>query len=69
MKITGINPYYTYNNKIPFKRSVEEHKSWGATIDPITNEASFKLFTYPDTKAVSVKIYDEKTLKNIELSV
>lgn len=60
MRITGINPYYTYNNKIPFKRSVEEHKSWGAAIDPITNEASFKLFTYPDTKAVSVKIYDEK---------
>lgn len=57
MKITGVNPYY---NKITFKRSMEEHKSWGATIDPVTDEASFKLFTYPDTKAVSVKIFDEK---------
>ncbi len=41
---------------LSFGRSWAEHKSWGATIDPKTKEASFKLLTYPDTKAVIVNV-------------
>ncbi len=41
---------------ISFGRTWAEHKSWGATIDPKTKEASFKLLTYPDTKAVIVNV-------------
>ena len=41
---------------ISFGRSVAEHKSWGAQIDPETKEASFKILTYPDTKKVTVTV-------------
>ena len=41
---------------ISFGRSEKEHKSWGAVIDPKTKETSFKLFTYPDTKGVTVTV-------------
>ena len=47
------NVYYT---PISFGRSIAEHKSWGAKIDPITKEASFKILTYPDTKRVTVTV-------------
>lgn len=41
---------------LSFGRTWSEHKSWGATIDPKTKEASFKLLTYPDTKSVVVNV-------------
>lgn len=41
---------------ISFGRSEAEHKSWGAQIDQTTKEASFKIFTYPDTKKVTVTV-------------
>lgn len=41
---------------VSFGRSEAEHKSWGAQIDPKTKEASFKIFTYPDTKKVTVTV-------------
>ncbi len=46
------NVYY----KPSFGRSWAEHKSWGAVIDPETKEASFKIFTYTDTKKVEVLV-------------
>lgn len=41
---------------LSFGRTWAEHKSWGAVIDPTTKEASFKLFTYPDSKRVTVNV-------------
>ena len=35
-----------YYKPVSFGRSLAEHKSWGAVIDPQTKEASFKIFTY-----------------------
>lgn len=55
---------------ISFGRTWAEHKSWGATIDPKTKEASFKIFTYPDTKGVVVNVTkrnNPKTKKAYEL--
>ena len=48
---------------LSFGRSVAEHKSWGAQIDPQTKEASFKILTYPDTKKVTVTV--EKRDRNL----
>lgn len=45
-----------YYKPVSFGRSEKEHKSWGAQIDPETKEASFKIFTYPDTKRVTVTV-------------
>ena len=46
---------------LSFGRSVAEHKSWGAQIDPQTKEASFKILTYPDTKKVTVTVEKRDT--------
>ncbi len=46
---------------LSFGRSVAEHKSWGAQIDPNTKEASFKILTYPDTKRVTVTVEKRDT--------
>ena len=51
---SGVNNIYF--SDIPFKRSWKEHKSWGAFVDPKTKEVTFKIFTYPDTKRVSVSV-------------
>ncbi len=45
-----------YYKPLSFGRSLSEHKSWGAVIDPKTKETSFKIFTYPDTKSVNVTV-------------
>lgn len=47
---------------LSFGRTWAEHKSWGASINPKTKEASFKIFTYPDTERVTVTVEskDEK---------
>ena len=50
---------------ISFGRSVAEHKSWGAQIDPETKEASFKILTYPDTKKVTVTVKKRGTKKEL----
>ena len=49
-----ININSSYN--ISFKRSWKEHKSWGAVVDPETKDVSFKIFSYPDTKKVTVNV-------------
>ena len=49
-----ININSSYN--ISFKRSWKEHKSWGAVVDPETKDVSFKIFSYPDTKRVTVNV-------------
>ena len=41
---------------LSFGRTWAEHKSWGATINPKTKEASFKILTFPDAKGVSVTV-------------
>ncbi len=41
---------------LSFGRTWAEHKSWGAVIDPVTKETSFKIFTFPDTKKVTVTV-------------
>ncbi len=50
---TISNVYY---QPVSFGRTLAEHKSWGAQTDPKTKEISFKLFTYPDSKKVTVTI-------------
>ena len=45
-----------YYMPVSFGRTVAEHKSWGAQVDPKTKDVSFKILTYPDTKKVEVTI-------------
>ena len=45
-----------YYKPISFGRRIEEHRSWGARINPDTKEVSFKIFTYPDSKRVTAVI-------------
>ena len=55
---------------LSFGRTWAEHKSWGATINPKTKEASFKILTFPDAKGVSVTVQkngDEENTKTYEL--
>ncbi len=55
---------------LSFGRTWAEHKSWGAVINPETKEASFKIFTYPDTERVTVtveKANQEEKTKEYEL--
>ena len=41
---------------ISFGRKIDEHKSWGAVVNPETKEVTFKLLTFPDVKKVDVNI-------------
>ncbi len=54
-----------YYKPLAFGKKLEEHNSWGARINPKTNELSFKIFTFPDAKEVYALIYkeDEKDIK------
>lgn len=45
-----------YCPKMSFKHSYTEHVSWGANYIKKNQKANFKLFTFPDTKAVFVEI-------------
>lgn len=58
-----------YYKPMSFGRSIAEHKSWGAQIDPATKEATFKLLTYPDSKKVTVTVQkrNSKNKKSYEL--
>lgn len=44
---------------LSFGRSWAEHQSWGGIIDPKTKQTSFKLFTFPDVKKVTVTVEKE----------
>ena len=54
---------------ISFGRKAEEHKSWGAVVNPQTKEVTFKLLTFPDVKKVEVNIQKkgEEEVKSYEL--
>lgn len=62
----GSMPLNLHRNQISFGRSWEEHKSWGATLNP-DGTTNFKFFTYPDTKKVYIEILnDPKSKEGIE---
>ena len=64
MKIeTNYNYGYRYNRQPSFKRNLQEHASWGAKYIKNTGKTNFKLFTFPNAKAVFVEIA-EKAGKN-----
>lgn len=69
-KIPAAMPSYgipnIYYNTITFTRKFEEHKSWGATVDPETKDVSFKIFTFPDAKDVQVKIFNKNNPKKFK---
>ena len=49
--------YYGRNSKMPsFGRAWEEHTSWGASYLAKEGKTNFKLFSFPDAKAVFVEI-------------
>ncbi len=56
-----------HTNNIAFTRRMEEHRSWGANIDPVSKEVSFKIFTYPDVQSVNVKIYDRNNPEKFKI--
>lgn len=56
-----------HTNNIAFTRRIEEHRSWGANIDPVSKEVSFKIFTYPDVQSVNVKIYDRNNPEKFKI--
>lgn len=61
MKILGIN-----NRNINFKRSWNEHQSWGVRVDK--QNPTVKLFSFPDANRVFIKLNKgEKNEKLIEL--
>ena len=68
MKITAIgqeNRYRSRNNysKQPaFGRLWEEHISWGANYIKETGKTNFKLFSFPDAKAVFVEVADKAVI-------
>lgn len=68
MKISKIG--LSSFNQVNFTRTLKEHKSWGARVNPETKDVSFKLFTYPDTQAAKVLLYgssEQDDVKEIPL--
>ena len=53
-----------YYKPLSFGRSMKEHNSWGARINPDTKEASFKILTYPDTQKVEVVVQKRNNPEN-----
>ena len=47
---------FAYSSSIAFTRKWSEHKSWGAVVDPKTKDVTFKLFTFPNARRVTVTI-------------
>ena len=67
MKIQNIgNDYKTANLnrqiKPSFGRVWEEHVSWGANYVKKTGKTNFKLFSFPDAKAVFVEVADKAAI-------
>lgn len=54
---------------ISFGRKLQDHRSWGLRFDPNTKEASFKIFTYPDSKRVTAIVEKAKTKETIEIEL
>lgn len=68
MKIQNINvtlaPRHKQTNYAPaFQRNWSEHASWGANYLKETGKTNFKLFSFPDAKAVFVEIADKAAIK------
>ena len=62
MQITKIGA----GQRVNFGRTQKEHMSWGARVNPETKDVSFKLFTYPDAKSVSVVVEDGKNPDEVQ---
>ena len=45
-----------YNRQPAFRRNWSEHVSWGANYVKETGKTNFKLFSFPDAKAVFVEV-------------
>ena len=59
-----FNPRSNRNTAAPsFKRNWAEHASWGANYVKQTGKTNFKLFSFPDAKAVFVEIADKAAVK------
>lgn len=56
MQINYLSLFSNNNKKLPFKRSLKEHKSWGVNVDEKNLTTSVKIFSYLDAKAVSLLI-------------
>lgn len=56
-----------YYKPLSFGRTVKEHNSWGARINPDTKEVSFKVLTYPDTERVEVVVQKKDNPKNVKI--
>ena len=69
MKIQSIGSYYenrqqkNVNSHPNFKRAWVEHISWGANYVKDTGKTNFKLFSFPDAKAVLVEVTQNAKLK------
>ena len=62
-EITSYGTNNKYQSKQPsFKRAWEEHISWGANYMKEKGKTNFKLFSFPDAKAVFVEIADKATI-------
>ncbi len=65
MRIQSIGSEYSLNNRqtqrknINFGRVLEEHMSWGARYIKDKGKTNFKLFSFPDAKAVFVEVADK----------
>ena len=67
MKITRVENYSNkgvYNKNTPnFGRLWEEHVSWGANYITNTGKTNFKLFSFPDAKAVFLELTQKASVK------
>lgn len=57
-------PLNLYKNQISFGRTLEEHNSWGVTIND-NGGMNFKTYTYPDAKKVYVEVLKNPNKENI----
>lgn len=53
------NNKQNYNRQPAFRRNWSEHVSWGANYVKETGKTNFKLFSFPDAKAVFVEVADK----------
>ena len=69
MKIQNIGISYKTQQKSKvqtapaFKRNLAEHASWGANYVKKTGKTNFKLFSFPDAKAVFVEVANNAAVK------
>lgn len=69
MKIQSINAGYNSRKQVnkqtspAFKRQWQEHVSWGANFIKEKGKTDFKLFSFPDAKAVFVEVADKALVR------